>query len=482
MKQDVLPPLATTVAAVVAVGTLTWWLLREPALYLEPSVPGMDGKPEEASAADHVTIGERFAAFAGVPGGPPFEWPRFRGEAFDNICRQNVPLAVSFSKGLSPVWSVSLGEGYAGPAVRSGRVYVLDYVEQDESDALRCFSLADGQEIWRRAYRVPMKRNHGFSRTVPAVDGTYVVTIGPQGHTMCVTADNGNLLWGVDLVSRYGARIPGWYTGQCPLIDDGVAVLAPAGTNVLMVGIDCATGAVVWEAPNPGGWQMSHSSVMPMDLGGQRMYVYCAIGGIAGIAADGPRRGEILWKTSVWTPPVVAPSPLVLEDGRIFMTAGYGAGSIMLRIERQGESFLVHELYRHGPREGLACEQQTPVLWNGHLFGILPQDAGSLRRELVCYNLQGRLVWSSGKTERFGLGPFAVADGKLFILSDDGELTLVRADVEQFAPLAKIEVLSGRDAWAPMAFAGPYLLVRDSKTLVCLDIGAAEIPSGGWHR
>ena len=57
--------------------------------------------------------------------------------------------------------------------IYKGRVYVLDYNESLNSDALRCFSLESGKELWRRWYRVPMKRNHGFSRTVPVIRDEY---------------------------------------------------------------------------------------------------------------------------------------------------------------------------------------------------------------------------------------------------------------------------------------------------------------------
>ena len=71
---------------------------------------------------------------------------------------------------------------------------------------------------------------------------------------------------------------PLWYAGQCPLIDGDIAVIAPCGDKALMIGVDCETVRVVWETPNPHGWEMSHSSIMPMTLNGKRMYVYCAIG------------------------------------------------------------------------------------------------------------------------------------------------------------------------------------------------------------
>jgi outer membrane protein assembly factor BamB len=82
----------------------------------------------------------------------------------------------------------------------------------------------------------------------------------------------------------------------------------------------------------------------------------------------------------------------------------------------------------------------------------------------------GEPRWASGRDARFGLGPFLAADGKLFILADDGTLTLARASATAFEPLARARVLGGADAWAPLAIAGGKLLLRDSRRMLCLDV------------
>jgi len=238
-----------------------------------------------------------------------------------------------------------------------------------------------------------------------------------------------------------------------------------------MIGVLCETGRVVWETPNPDGWSMSHSSVMPMTLNGKRMYVYAAAGGIAGVSAAEEDRGSLLWATTLWAPEVVAPSPVVLEDGKIFLTAGYGAGSMMVEVLQEGDAYQVRELYAFSPGEGLSCEQQTPISYRGLLYGIAPKDAGSLRNQFLCADPDsGAVRWSSGKTERFGLGPFMVVDEKFLLLSDDGTLSMADASSDSFRLMARAKVLDGRDAWAPMAMAGGKLLLRDSRQLVCLEV------------
>jgi outer membrane protein assembly factor BamB len=357
--------------------------------------------------------------------------------------------------------------------VANGRAYVLDYDEARQADALRCFSLDDGREIWRRWYPVRLKRNHGISRTIPAVGGRYVVTIGPACHVMCCDALTGDLAWGIDLVREHGAVVPLWYTGQCPLIDGSQAVIAVGGPDILLMGVDLASGRIVWRTPNSGLLKMSHSSVVITTVAGVRTYVYAAIGGIVGVSAETADRGTLLWSTSAFDATVIAPSPVPLGDGRIFLTAGYGAGSIMLRVSRAaggGGSFTTEVLYRHRPTEGFACEHQTPVLYRGALIGVLPKDAGPKREELACWDPDGRFLWSSGQTARFGLGPYLLADGKLIVLDGDGTLTIAEASTTSYRPLGSVKILEGPDAWAPMALVAGRLIARDTRRMVCVDL------------
>ncbi len=419
-------------------------------------------------SAVEVDIAGEFKSFGGEAGPDVGSWPRFRGVDFSNRA-EGPPLLEDWpAGGPRAIWRTKVGQGYAGPAVHRGRVFLLDYDEEAGGDALRVFSLADGAEIWRRTYRAPIKKNHGFSRTVPAVDDDYIVTLGPRCIAMCVRMETGDFIWGKDLVAEYGTEVPLWYTGQCPLMDGGVAVLAPGG-SALLVGVDCATGEVVWETPNPDGWGMSHSSVVPATLLGRRMYVYCAKEGVVGVAADGVARGKVLWRTTAWAHPVTSPSALPIDDHRVFVTAGYGGGSMMLAL-REGSGGIEVEPVYELDKSVFACEQHTPLFYGGHLFTVLPKDAGEYRAQYACMGLDGEVVWVSGNTERFGLGPFMAVGDRMLILDDDGTLTMVRGSVEGYERVARARVLQGKEAWAPMAFVRGYLVLRDFEEMICLDM------------
>ncbi len=459
-------------AVITALVVVIWYLSLTPSTIITLQVPGLDNAPAgKATRAGRVSIGANFQRSDSVSSDLKGKWPRFRGFDYNNIIHDPA-LPSNFitpDKTLEILWSVDLGEGHAGPAIYNGMVYILDYDEQTRSDALRCLSLETGKELWRRWYPVSIKRNHGYSRTVPAVTDSFVVTMGPNCHVMAVGRHTGNLLWGLDLARDYGTKVPMWFTGQCPLIVGNTAILAPGGSS-LLIGINCRTGQVVWNTPNPDNWQMSHSSVIPMSLYGRKMYIYCALQGIAAVAADGQDIGKVLWSTTIWRQSVIAPSPVKVSENRIYVSAGYGAGGMLMAIDFKNGIFTARALQKVKPSEGLASEQQTPIYYNGHLYSILPKDAGLHREQFVSCSPKDltRYHWFSGKTRRFGLGPYLLINGYFFIVGDDGALTVVQADKKQYKEVFHKKILPGKDAWGPLAYADGRLLMRDDKTMVCV--------------
>lgn len=473
------------IAVFIFAAALITWLVSSPPVSIIERIPGMDNRPKMEARSDTVVIGQFFDTLGQFDELIKGDWPRFRGKDFDNISKDTTPLAETWdTSGPAIVWRTTLGEGYAGPAVHNGRVYLLDYNERRKADMLRCFSLASGKELWRRWYYVDLKRNHGYSRTIPAVTDKYLVTIGPRCHVMCVNPITGELLWTIDLEKEYGipgtekGRItPDFYTGQCPLIDNDVAVIATGG-KALMIGVNCADGKVLWKTPNPDSLRMAHGSIMPMFFYGKRMYVYNAIGGVVGISAEGDNVGKLLWKTLEWSPATTAASPVYLGNNEIAVFGSYGAGGARIAISFDGSSYSASVKEQHKATNGLASDQQTPIIIGDYIWSVLPENAGPLKKQLVCYQKTDLLtpVWSSGKENRFGrgLGPYIVSGDKMYLLDDNGNLYLFRLKNNNAVLLASHKILNGIEAWGPMAIAGKYLLMRDARNLLCLNIGKKE--------
>jgi outer membrane protein assembly factor BamB len=177
------------IASIFFTAVLFYWFIHDPTNNFTEFVPGMDGEPldmtTQGTASNTINIGEFFNKYIELSDTIPGSWPRFRGSTFTNINTETIPLRNSWTQTPPRVlWSVDLGEGHAAPVIAHGRVYILDYDEENNADALRCFSLSHGKELWRRWYNVKIKRNHGMSRTIPAVTDSFVVTIGPRCHVM----------------------------------------------------------------------------------------------------------------------------------------------------------------------------------------------------------------------------------------------------------------------------------------------------------
>ncbi|MFW6286738.1 MAG: PQQ-binding-like beta-propeller repeat protein, partial [Candidatus Sumerlaeota bacterium] len=339
------------------------------------------------------------------------------------------------------------------------------YDRENSKDAIRCLSLDTGEEIWRYTYSVEIKRNHGMSRTVPAVANGYVVSFGPKCHIKCLDAETGELNWERQLVMDNNARVPLWYAGQCPLIDGKNVILAP-GADPLMMAIDIETGEIVWEAVDDVITGQTHSSIIPMEIEGVRQYVYEAETGVVGVEAE---TGRVLWTYPGWKIKIAnVASPVYVGGGRIFCSGGYGAGSAMLQIEKdESGQFTTQELFRLPPSV-FGSEQHTPIFYDGYLYGVEPRP----KAEMVCLNVDGEREWASGGEHRFEIGPYMIVDGRMLALhGQTGELSLAEVSPAGFTPLAKAKVLDGHDVWAPMAYAEGRLIVRDLTQMICLDIG-----------
>ena len=457
--------LIPTALAIAGMALLGWWTRADLTTPLELREPGQDGVTTAGPAGPLVapTPGEPIRS-GGEPAGVTGAWPWFRGPNLDAICDDGIPLARQWPPGgPKRLWAVELGQGFASAAVRDGCVYVLDYDEIAQADTMRCLSLGDGKEIWRNSYPVVVPWNHGMSRTVPAVVGGCVISLGPMCHVTCWDAQTGQARWLLDLVLDRGTKVPSWYAGQCPLVDNDRLILAPSG-KALLTAIDYKSGKVLWESPNPRKWAMTHSSIVPMEFAGKRTYVYCGKGGVAGVSADD---GKLLWDTTAWKIDMATcPSPVVVDGGRIFLCGGYNAGAMMLQLKQRGGSIAPEVLFRLKPRQ-FSSEQQTPVLLDGHLYGVRQEG-----QQLVCLDLSGSEVWNSGQ-EKFGSGPYMIAGGLIYVLDDKGRLTVAEATPQGYKRLDRAVVIDDAvDSWGPMAMVAGRLIVRDMTRMVCLDVAA----------
>jgi outer membrane protein assembly factor BamB len=449
------------VLALVALGIFGVWLgfnSKAPGLRL----PGADRAGTTAGTDANPALSGKLIRGPGEPANLGGAWAQFRGGDRDGISKEAVKLSRRWDGGgPREIWGIDVGEGYAGAAVRNGRVYVMDYDQGNKQDALRCLSLVDGKEIWRFAYPVSVKRNHGMSRTVPATTEKYVVAMGPKCQVICVDALRGELRWSLDLPREFGATVPPWYAGQCPLVESNSVILAPAGKDALLLSVELETGKPRWRSPNVHQWKMTHASIMPMEAEGERMYIYCGDNGVAGFSA---KDGSVLWENNEWKISIATvPSPLVLPGGRVFLSGGYDAGSLMLQLKKISQGFVAETVFRL-PASVFGATQHTPIFYQDHIYGARADG------KFVCLDLQGKLAWASDAGPGFGLGSFIIADGLIYATNDAGLLRLIEARPDKYNLLAQAQVLKGRESWGPLALAAGKLIARDFTRMACFDV------------
>ena len=464
MTDKTLAKWVTAGLAAAAVIVMALWLRPHSAPGLKLRIPGTDAAPGGASGGTNPVFAGKLIPGTGQPSELPGAWPQFRGPNRDGMATVTAGTARDW-KSTPPreLWAIDVGEGYAGVAVREGRVFLLDYDRDAKQSSLRCLALADGKEIWRYSYPLTIKRNHGMTRTVPAVTDKFVVALDSKCNVLGLDAASGELKWSVSLVREFGATVPEWYAGQCPLVDGDRVILAPGGKEALLLALDLTTGKPLWQTPNPRDWKMTHSSIMPMDFAGKRFYVYCANKGVVGVDA---KDGALLWETTDWKISLATvPSPVPMPDGNIFLTGGYGAGSLQLGLEEKDGKLIPKTRFKLAP-EVFGATQHTPILKDGYLYGARADG------RFVCLGLDGKVAWASGPAETFGLGSFLMAGDLILALNDSGKLRLIEASPARFNLLGETQPLQGREAWGPMALAGNRLLLRDLTRLVCLDISA----------
>ena len=420
---------------------------------------------------------------------PAADWPQYLGPNRDGISEETGLARAWPAGGPKVLWTVPLGPGYGGAAVRQGKVYVLDRIGGKE-DVLRCLDLADGRELWTFAYPAPGKLAHDGSRTVPAVDDRHAYVAGPFGQFHAVSLQTHKAVWQANLIKDFGGARPQWGFAQNPLLYKDLVIAVPLGRDAGVVAFDRASGRVAWKSPflpgsMSGTWYGSYASPAVLSVGGTDQVVAITAQGtnkaggefkgqVTGVSAAD---GSILWTYAGWQCDLPIPAPAILPGGRVFLTGAYDAGSAMVRVEKRGDAFTATELYK-----SMACGSQIhrALYWRDHLFVV---SNGKERREgLMCLSPGGEVKWHTTNSKfsskaaeglpNFDVGNLLVADGMIYILDGQtGDLRLLEASPDAYKELACAPgILGGQEIWAPMALSDGKLLIRDQSRMKCLDV------------
>jgi outer membrane protein assembly factor BamB len=407
------------------------------------------------------------------------DWPQYLGPKRDGTSDQKGILRSWPDKGPDVLWTVNVGIGYGGPVIKDGKVYLLDR-DDKVGDNLRCFDLSTGKELWNFAYPAPGSVMFPGSRSVPAIDGNRIYSVGPYGNLYCIDINTHKPVWNKNVWTDFGGgEIPRWAITQCPLVYDNLLILASQAPQAGVVAYDKLTGNIKWTTKSLG--PVGYVSPELVKIGKEDQLVMITASAGRGSEASGgkvvgiePLTGKILWEYTNWQCGIPVPGAVDAGEGRILITGGYNAGAAMIKIEKKTDGgYSVKELFKN---PDFGAHTQPPVLVNGNFYA---QYTTNERKDgLVCMSIDGQVKWKTMRAPLFDKGGIILAEGLLLITDGASKLYLVEPDPSAFKPVASAELLKGDSGdqrfpsqnWAPLALSGGKLLIRDQSRLLCVRV------------
>jgi outer membrane protein assembly factor BamB len=411
------------------------------------------GQPLSETRAERVPAlaGEapRTTAAAPADENTPVEaaWPGFRGPARDSVVR-GVRIETDWTR--SPpvqLWRRPIGPGWSSFAVRGDLLYTQE--QRGEEEVVAAYRVSTGEPVWRHRDAVRFWESNGGAgpRATPTVVGDRLYTFGATGIVNALDADDGRVVWSRNAATDTGTTIPDWGFSSSPLIVGDLVVIAAAGQ---LVAYDVATGDQRWVGPARAS---GYSSPHLVTIGGVPQVVLLRGGGAMSVA---PADGTVLWEHA-WRPAASILQPALAAGGDVLITGADGLSGVGIRrvaVARGEAGWMVEERWTSN---GLKPFFNDFVVHDGHAFGF----DGSI---LAAVDLSdGTRKWKGG---RYGHGQMLLLADQdvLLVLSEDGELALVRATPDQFVELARVPALEGK-TWNHPVLVGDVLLVRNGEEM-----------------
>ncbi|MEO1088288.1 MAG: PQQ-binding-like beta-propeller repeat protein [Acidobacteriota bacterium] len=241
-------------------------------------------------------------------------------------------------------------------------------------------------------------------------------------------------------------------SGAPLVVDDKVIVLPGGGSGKSVVAYNAADGAVAWQSQSD---KAGYASAQIEMLAGERQIVVFSGKRAFGLAPDD---GRLLW-AHPWPTSydINSAQPVRIDDDRLLISTEYGVGAALLQIQRDGDDFSARELWK---KNTLKNKFQSSVLHEGHVYGF----DGSILASID--PMTGNRNWKGG---RYGFGQLLLAQGHLIVLTETGEVVLVKATPEAHEELARFQALEGK-TWNVPAIADGILLVRNQTEMAAYQL------------
>lgn len=378
-------------------------------------------------------------------------WLHYRGPSQNGVS----PEKLGALGGSAPpvLWNASLGKGTSAVTVSGDRAFSMGNVR--DRDVVQCLDAKSGKSLWQFEYPLELDPNmfEGGPRSTPTLDGNRVFTVSHQGDLFCLDAAAGKKVWYHHYQKDFGGRRPSWGFAGSPTVVGNLVICDVGGPSASTVAFDKATGAVVWKS---GGDQPGYASPVIATISGRSQAIILKADALVGLSlADGSEIWRTDWKTSY---DVNAATPVVIGD-QILITSGYNAGASLIEVSSSGAKVL----WRN---KSIRAHVNSPVVARGFAYGIDGNTGGG---NLVCIDLAtGAKRWEE-KTVKGGA--LIVADDKLIVLTEKGELVIADANPQGFKAEVRAKVLGNR-CWVQPTLSGGRLFLKNNEgEVACVDVG-----------
>jgi outer membrane protein assembly factor BamB len=384
------------------------------------------------------------------------DWPGFRGPNRDSIT-PGMQIETDWSK--SPpveLWRRPIGPGWSSFAVRGDLFYTQE--QRGEEEFVSCYNSSTGKPAWahRDAARFWESNAGPGPRATPTLHDGHVYSFGATGIVNALDAADGWVLWSRNAGTDTGMKVPGWAFASSPLVVGDMLVVAASGK---LIAYDIATGAPRWIGPAGGD---SYSSPQLATIDGVEQILLMSAQGATSVA---PADGTLLWKHA-WPSDTRVLQPAVTPEGDLLITSGDAMGGVGIRriaVTHGPAGWTTEERWTS---TGLKSNFNDFVVYDGHVFGF---NGGIL----ACLDAKdGKRLWKGG---HFGAGQLILLRDQrvLLVLSEEGDLALVKADPGQFTELARFRALEGK-TWNHPALVGDRLLVRNGTEMAAFRLTLAQ--------
>lgn len=366
------------------------------------------------------------------------------------------------------LWRKKIGAGWSAFSIVGN--YAITQEQRDENELVTCYDLKTGDIVWTHADTVRWDPTgagglgYAGPRATPTVHQGKVFTQGATGILNCLDASTGDLLWSHDIIEKHGGTNVLWGKACSPLIvDNTVVVSVGSKNNQSVVAYHIEKGDVVWAS---GEYQSSYASPILAEIGGVRQIVTVDEGFVTARRADD---GEALWEhpwSSMSDSDAAASQPVPLDGDRLFLSKGYGLGSVLLQVlNDDGDDWRLEPVWKGGKKTVMKTKMGNVVIRDGYVYGI--DDVN-----LQCIELEtGKKMWKKRRRPKFGHGQIMLIGDTILVLTEVGEVVLVEPTPDGYRELASMRVFDDSQiTWNNPAFSAPFLLVRNAEEAACYEL------------